>query len=50
MRKIQNVHKLIVFPTTNSLQKNLCETLVRTASHVGYNTQAKFTLFVSGVL
>ena len=49
-RKIQKIHKLIAFPTTNSLQKNLCEKIVRTSGHVGYNTQANLTLSVSGVI
>ena len=44
------MHKRTVFPTTNSLQKCLCETLVRTTGHVGYTTQANLTLSVSGVL
>jgi ABC-type transport system involved in cytochrome bd biosynthesis fused ATPase/permease subunit len=49
-RHFQKMRKLIVFPTTNSVQKRLCETLVRTACHVGYNTQANLTRSVSGVL
>jgi hypothetical protein len=50
MRQIQKMHKHIDFPTTNSLQKSPCETLVRTAGHVGYTTQANLTPSVSGVL